>query len=370
MEYENRMEQHYAVSKDGVLVHINEAHESSEDCFCPHCGCRMLKRCGNIRTWHFAHDYRYANEVNKECSYESYLHAFAKLRLKQWFEDSKSIMLHYQQSMVCKYATDCFWKESGDECSRLEKKTVDLKKYLTVCRLEETVHVNDDRFRADLLWSNPDNSKNDILIEIKVTHECTQKKKESHKRIIEFEVHSEEDVENIVANDIQESDTVKFYGFSPKEKVDEAMQARYSLSKFIYFRTGRGLVKSAYDCKTFRNRKRGSLLEVTIKNGNMSPDFYSKRQGSPEVFSFGRFYTWGLAFAKSKGYDVRNCYLCNHHHYDYDEKKLTCDLKPNEPCKASHATSCNSYKLEEDFFHKTLDDFIKFSQYNLVVVWS
>ena len=115
MEYENRMEQHYAVSKSGVLVHINEAHDSKEDCFCPHCGCRMLKRCGNIRAWHFAHDYRYENEVNKDCSYESYLHAFAKLRLKQWFEDSKSIILHYQQSMACKYATNCIWKESGDE---------------------------------------------------------------------------------------------------------------------------------------------------------------------------------------------------------------------------------------------------------------
>lgn len=91
--------------------------------------------------------------------------------------------------MACKYATDCIWMGSGDECSRLDEKTVDLKKYLTVCRLEETVHVDDDRFRADLLWSNPNNSKNDILIEIKVTHECTQKKKESHKRIIEFEVH-------------------------------------------------------------------------------------------------------------------------------------------------------------------------------------
>ena len=33
MEYENRMEQHYAVSKSGVLVHINEAHDSKEDCY-------------------------------------------------------------------------------------------------------------------------------------------------------------------------------------------------------------------------------------------------------------------------------------------------------------------------------------------------
>ena len=81
----------------------------------------MLKRCGNIRAWHFAHDYRYENDVNKECSYESYLHAFAKLRLKQWFEESESIILHYQQSMACKYAKDCIWIGCGDAKDSTEK---------------------------------------------------------------------------------------------------------------------------------------------------------------------------------------------------------------------------------------------------------
>ena len=370
MEYENRMEQHYAVSKSGVLVHINEAHDSKEDCFCPHCGCRMLKRCGNIRAWHFAHDYRYENDVNKECSYESYLHAFAKLRLKQWFEESQSIILHFKQTMGCKYTKDCIWKKSGDRCSRHSKKTVDLKKYLTLCKLEETVHVGDDRFRADLLWSNPDNPKNDILIEIKVTHECTQKKKESHKRIIEFEVHSEEDVENIVANDILEGDNVRFYGFSPKDIVDEVMLARYSLTKFIYYRTGKAFARSACDCKTFRNRRRDALLEITIKDRKYSLDMLSEWQGSPEAFSFGRFYNWGLALARSKGYDVRNCYLCNHRHYDFDVEKLTCVLKPDESCEASHAMSCSKFMLDEEWYHKNLDEFRIFSQNNLVDVWS
>lgn len=110
MEYKNRMEQHYAIFKSGELIHIREANMSNEDCFCPHCGCRMLKRCGNIRTWHFAHDYRYENEVHMECSYESYLHAFAKLRFKQWFDNTDSIILHYQQP-TCEFANDCIWRE-------------------------------------------------------------------------------------------------------------------------------------------------------------------------------------------------------------------------------------------------------------------
>ena len=370
MEYENRMGQHYAVSKSGLLVHINEAHNSKEDCFCPHCGCRMLKRCGNIRAWHFAHDYRYENEFYKECSYESYLHAFAKLRLKQWFEDSESIILHYQQSMACEYAKNCIWKESGDECSKLVEKTVDLKKFLNLCRLEETVHVNDDRFRADLLWSNPDNSKNDILIEIKVTHECTQKKKESHKRIIEFEVHSEEDVEKNVANDIKESDTVRFYGFSPKDMVDEAMPVRHELSKFIYYRSGKAFINHESDCKTFRNRKKSALLEVTIKKDNYCRSIIPVREGNPIENFFGCFHVWGLALAKSKGWNVKNCYLCKHRHYDKDEEKVTCDLKLNENWEASYAISCLKYMLDEDYYNKRFEEFTKFSENNLVNVWT
>ena len=176
-------------------------------------------------------------------------------------------------------------------------------------------------------------------------------------------------MENIVANDIQESDTVRFYSFNPKDIVDEVIPARYSLSKFIYYSTGKAFARSACDCKTFRNRRRCALLEVTIKDSNISPGVYSERQGSPEVFSFGRFYNWGLALARSKGCDVRNCYLCSHHHYDYDEEILTCDLKLGEICEASHAISCGNYMLEEDFYHKNLDDFTKFSQNNIVDIW-
>lgn len=368
MEYDYSMERHYAVSKSGVLVHIKEAHNSKEDCFCPHCRCRMIKRCGNIRAWHFAHDYRFENEVNKECSYESYLHTYAKLRLKQWFEESQSIILHYNQPLVCEFEKGCIWKEHGDECSRMVEKTIDLKKYLTDCRLEETVHVGDERFRADLLWRDPNNSKNDILIEIKVTHECTQKKKESHQRIIEFEVHSEEDVEFIVANDIRESETVRFYGFSPENKVDEEMQSRYSLTKFYYYPSGKAFVGSI-DCKTFKERK-NALLEVTIKDRDIDIDMLPVRQRCSGVLSFGSFHNMGLALAKSKGYDVRNCYLCNHHHYNYDEGKLTCELKPDENCQASQAISCDKYVFDDNYYRKYIDEYALFSQNNLVNTYS
>lgn len=91
-----------------------------------------------------------------------------------------------------------------------------MKKCLTQCLIEENVKSGDNSFRADLLWSNPKNPQSNILIEIKVTHECTQKKKDSNLRIIEFDVHSEEDVDAIINNEIRESDKVRFYGFNPQ----------------------------------------------------------------------------------------------------------------------------------------------------------
>ena len=371
MEYKNRMEQHYAIFKSGELIHIREANMSNEDCFCPHCGCRMLKRCGNIRTWHFAHDYRYENEVHMECSYESYLHAFAKLRFKQWFDNTDSIILNYQQP-TCKFANDCIWRNSEDKCS--VKKSIDLKKCLSLCTLEETISVGNHRFRADLLWSNPEKPKNDILVEIKVTHECSQKKKESNKRIIEFEVHSEEDVENIVTNDISESETVRFYGFNPKNFIEKRVSAKHSLLKFIYYNSGKAFARSECNCKSFRKRLDCALLEITIRNySNHSKNLsLSERQSTvvTETFSYGRLYNWGLALAKSRGYDVKNCYLCRHHHYDFEDERLSCKLNPNKPCNATDAIPCSKYVLDEDYYHKNLEEFEQFSQNNEVDVWS
>lgn len=373
MENENRMEQHYAVSKSDVLVHINDARNSEEECFCPHCGCRMLKRCGNIRAWHFAHDYRYNKEYNKECSYESYLHAFAKIRLKQWFDESKSIILHYNEKIpLCQYAKDCIWKENSDDCSQVNKKTIDLKKYLTQCKPEETIHANDNIFRADLLWSNPNNPKNDILIEIKVTHECTQKKKESQKRIIEFEIHSEKDVEYIVANDIKESDTVRFYGFTSKEVIDKTIPAKYSLSKFIYYKSGKTFPRLRCNCNDYWTRQDNALLEISFKDSDIMKYISTDESDTSENFPCWLLSNWGLSLAWKKGFDAKNCKICTHRYYVhvYNEQKLTCKLRHELTKKALTAISCSDYSIDEDLCRQKLEEFMEFQRYNPVDVWS
>lgn len=372
MEYENRMEQHYAVSKSGVLLHINDAHRIGDECFCPYCGCRMLKKCGSVRAWHFAHDYRFENEIDKHCSYESYLHEFAKMRLKKWFEESKSIHLYYKQQVGCLWANKCKWKEAQDVCSKAEEKVINLKKYLTGCKVEETVHIGNELFRADLYWFNTKNPKNNIMIEVKVTHECTSKKKASNARIIEFEIHSEEDVEKIVSNDIREGENVRFYGFTPVEKEDKDVSAKYSLNKFVYYSSGKAFPRSGCDCKTYSSRRKGALLEITVKEcyNDIFPLHHMMANDSGFQLSIGRFYNWGLSLAKTKGYDVRNCYLCKLHKYNYDKNELSCEITKCLIRESTDALNCLDYCFDQNMCNKNIAELQQYSQHHVIDVWS
>lgn len=367
---EYRKEQHYAISTSGRLVHITEAHLSGEDFYCPHCKCRMLKKCGNIRSWHFAHDYRYQYNINFNCSYESYLHAYAKLRLKQWFDESSQIILHYQQKYVCKFQKTCKWlNDSANECCVFKDKTYNLKKCLTQCHIEEYVRSQDNSFRADLLWSSQKKSKNNILIEIKVSHGCTQKKRISNLRIIEFEIHSEEDVDVIVNNDIRECDSVKFYGFSPKcISTEKDVSPKFKLVKFILYKNNSVYARSLCNCQNYQNRRSQAKLEVTAKYDSVIGIVNNDSNQNMEI-SIGKFYNWGLAIAAEQNCQIRNCYMCSEHKYNFENGWLFCNKKNNKIANPKIAFNCETFNLNNEFYNKNIREVKKYAQLNPIDIW-
>ena len=73
-------------------------------------------------------------------------------------------------------------------------------------------------FIADLYCESYTNPNSSIFIEIFVTHECSQEKKSSGIRIIEFAIQLEEDILNIVnSTKLIESEKVRLYKFKRKE---------------------------------------------------------------------------------------------------------------------------------------------------------
>lgn len=336
MENVIRREQHFAVSKAGILSHINYAHNNSEEYYCPHCGCRMIKRCGKIRAWHFAHDWRYANETQRTCSYETYLHGYAKLRLKQWFDESESIILHYNQSIACKRYNSCNLR--NDNCRCVSYESCDIKQIFNHCTIEAPVKESNGIYRADLLLSSDNNPSRHILLEIKVSHGCTEKKKASNAKIIEFDITSEDDVEYIITHDIEATNKVKYYGFKNIVKTDDRHLIRpaFSFQKFTLYRSGKTHCKTM-DCQSILERHGSAIFELTAK---------------VPIANLWQLNKYGLLMAQKQGFKFPNCYFCQHYVYKSEIIGYGCNIKNAAIETGADALQCKSYAFKAISFER------------------
>ena len=79
----------YANNSSGELINICAAYHR-EKYFCPVCGEPMIPHMGKVRRWHLVH------KNTSNCSYESYIHKLAKIRIRQAFISSEHFLLSYK----------------------------------------------------------------------------------------------------------------------------------------------------------------------------------------------------------------------------------------------------------------------------------
>ena len=111
----------YAFNSEKKLTSINSATKGNQY-YCPCCGEVMIPKQGQKNRWHFAHK---ANLEN--CSYETYLHKLAKIRIQECFNQNSSFNITFKQECMCD-ANVCSIKRFP-RCSWFEQKTFDIKKY-------------------------------------------------------------------------------------------------------------------------------------------------------------------------------------------------------------------------------------------------
>ncbi len=348
MSKELRKDQHYALSEQKKITHIKDAKELGGDYYCINCGCKMIKKCGNHNAWHFAH---YSNAAN--CSYESYLHACAKIRLKEWFEKEEKIELYYNEQVICPKHKSCYWENAKyfccdstvTACKSYKEKSENIKQYFTKCEFESTIKCNNDNFRADLLCFDPNNKdKKHILFEIKVSHECSMEKKTSSAKIIEFTINNEDDINEIVSkHEIRESEKIKFYGIGKQCKMLN-FTPKYKIAKFILYKSGLAFVKGNWDCQNYHDMNKSAIMELClivtdydIKENNIT----SVNNGSLRV---EHFFNIGLGVANKKGYLVKNCNICKHYKYDSAEDCKVCSMLNDKECNVK---KCVNYTKDE-----------------------
>lgn len=213
----------YAIDDNGNPVFINEItkeNKSQTQYHCYGCGAELFPVLGEVREHHFRH------EKGSICDPNKYLHEYAKAVIRKRFEENDSFVVNYHAKQVCKKTENCtfFEKYHWEECEKEGLYSVDLKKYYDTCTAEkgyyQTLPDGRKKYIADLILTDSQNDKKrPVCIEVWVTHECTEDKKQNGGRIIELKINNEKDaMREIVENDDEEH-PIRFFNFAKSVSV-------------------------------------------------------------------------------------------------------------------------------------------------------
>lgn len=182
----------YCADENGKLVCIDDLcvkNRGEHQYFCLDCGGGMTPKIGDVREHHFAHK----TTIGCTGDGETYLHQFAKKRIKEAILDGELKTFNFTSNGFCKKTEECIYTRNAS----CVKKCWFQGNFGAVKEITEEQKVG--KYIADLSLVTSDGLPA-ILIEIRVTHECSDQKKTSGLFIIETNIiENEQDVENIVS---------------------------------------------------------------------------------------------------------------------------------------------------------------------------
>lgn len=342
----DKIKYRYALDEQGRTVCIDDVCENDKKLhtyYCIGCGATMIARTGKIKKWHFAH-----KGTEEHCNPETYLHKLAKRLVMDKFYNTNSFEVSYWQDVKCSLLQTCAFAEKYNcHCKML--KTYDLKKYYDTCKEEQPI----DNFVADLLLTNSENAdRKPILIEIQVTHECEEQKKNSGLRIIELRIEDENVIKDLLKTSLKENasadrdiDTIgfaKFYNFERKCKEPEPIEVK-NLKKFLLEKSGYSEIESI-GCSHYSTKKNygNDTFEVFIDERH---DLWA--------------YQYGLLLAIQRGFITRACCFCkNYYNIDFNVRFRDTNKfchKYGEPKNPSltYAQQCNNYSEDKELIMET-----------------
>lgn len=335
----------YALDENTHLIEIKYAAKGSEY-RCPNCGAIMIPRQGKIRCWHFAHK---ANIEN--CSYETYLHKLAKMRIRECFNKSSSFSITFNVHVTC--AAECpVGKQQS--CTWIDTKEFNLKQYYDLC--EEEVSVG--KFKADLCLSHSKNKNREpILIEIWVTHKSTEEKCDSGYRIIEIHIESEEDINKIVSKRSireyreympsmygysEDEPYARFYNFKTdcnERQPDESHQS----AKSLFWIDSRGLFRfNNYREIDHMFRSKESVKCLTPNSHEIENSIF--------CIASAKTIDWDFAFRTlaESGLGIKYCTMCRWYRKNKFTNRMMCILYRskdlNQYPRTSDAKSCPHFE--------------------------
>lgn len=366
---EKEIQYRYAVTgPNDDLVNIKDVTEE----------CRVIKyRClGCNRPMSFVlpdkhpeHQKFFRHQRKCDCDSNNYLHALAERKIKERFDDKKRpFLIKVPQKIECSTHCELF----NASCMTVEKsETINLRKHYDTCTLEKKVEVGNGKsyYVTDLKLHHLEHPEwRPVLIEIFVTHENSESKRNSGLPIIEVNIspkisEGEKDIERFCSREIIEED----FHFNEKQKevwdirmdgfnlpIENKPKNLRTITRVQLFSSGKFLFKEvscAYLHKSLEGDK--PLYEFNMIGENL------------EQSGFNDF---AYIHLKNKGYATfRDCTQCNHYRKIENVcSKSETTYAPKHPFK-NDATYCPYFELAEsikDKYNNTTCQIVEVSNNN------
>lgn len=359
----------YALNEKGEPIGINEAKDHEGKYYCPHCHAEMIKRCGENNAWHFAH------HMQDACKYDKYLHSIAEIRIQDWINSTSEFTIRLGHIECCKRYKQCVFYDNY--CKNVEPKFKDhnLKKWYGNCVREKQVKIGEHTFVADLLWYNKTSEKDTIFIEINVSHPCDNIKINSGVRIIEIDINSENDIDDVINNPTKNK-LIRLYNFKPQE-IPSFENPPKQLHRFILYDSMKGYVDYRVLCHEiddpefielnddnrfhFVDQRRG-IFEITLHN---EENHYFHDEGG--------LYNIGYAVASQYFPSLKDCRLCIHQEkFSPIDTHVICSLRKKQgtfflTCKDVY--KCANYQRADELIKQRIEVFEKFKKKYPVDIW-
>lgn len=318
----------YALSENGELVYIDSLTEKNRiDYECLGCGNILRPVLGKIRQKHFRH------KIQPVCSPETYLHRMGKkLFIKKYNE-----CLTFNNPYIIEFETPIFCNscQYGPCPKGGQKITYDLTTAFKSIKEEQ----RDQNLTPDILLETKSGEK--IYIEIAVTHFSSNNKISSGKRIIEFIIKEEKDLEVFEKNQVSILDNkIRVYNFRPQPK--EIPLKHYCHKEIDYF-----TIFSNGKCRII------TCLAHEWDAIKKSKEYIAKVESrDSEVF------IQEAEKAFCAGIKVKNCFLCRYHARNTfyllfrESNPIFCKFY-KEQKKSNFAADCEIYRPDKKVFRYT-----------------
>lgn len=298
----------YAKTDKGDLIGIDQITDDNRRDFryyCYGCGKELIPVLGSKREHHFRH-----KENDISCDRDKYLHEFVKNVIKERFDKSEHFYVKYNAKRKCENKDNCDLVKYGwKDCYADDLYEIDLKKHYDTCECEKEYFVDTEsgkkRYVADLMLFDSKDKSRFLTIEIWVTHECEEEKKNNKIRIIEIKIEKEADAYREIVENIDGELPIYFYWFKRNVKLEPSKKLFFNKIGLNNEYEEREVLCS--DMKSFDEECQYALFADILD------------LESDDIFNFVSI------MLNKKGFIVNNCLVCAYMRDDSLWRKEFCE---------------------------------------------